>query len=93
MGGATKQTLQAMNTVRQSGLLTSALNTASAGIASTMGAVGGIVDSVAKVGSGGLGEFGKLVNKITSSVGNKPTPVESYVAMVTSQNVKQATMA
>lgn len=82
-----------MNTVRQSGLLTTALNTASTGIASTIGAVGGIVDSVAKVGSDGLGEFGKLVNKITSSSGNKPTPVESYVAMVTSQNPKQATMA
>jgi hypothetical protein len=35
----------------------------------------------------------QMVNKMTQSVGHKPTPVESYVSMVTKQNAKGATMA
>ena len=93
MAGAAKQTMQATNQVRQAGVLSSTLNAASQGISSTIGAVGSIADSVAKVGTQGLGSLGKMVNKMTQSVGNKPTPAESYVAMVTKQNAKGATMA
>jgi hypothetical protein len=77
--------------------MTSALNTASSGISSTIGLVGDVASSVVKASSGvagkAIGEFGNLVNRMTTSSGNKPTPVENYVTMVTKQNAKNMTVA
>ena len=33
-----------------------------------------------------VGEFGKLVNRITTGVGNKPTPIENYVDFVVKED-------
>ena len=43
--------------------------------------------------SSAIGGLGKLVNRMTTSMTNKPTPVESYVGMITKQDTKYATMA
>ena len=76
--------------------MTSALNAATSGISSGMSLVGQVASSVAKVStsaaSGVIGTLGNLVNRMTTSPGNKPTPVESYVAMVTKNNTKNMTM-
>lgn len=77
--------------------MTTALNEAADGISSGMKLVGDVATSVTKVSTGAAGavvdELGSLVNRMTQSPGNKPTPVESYVAMVTKNNTKNMTMA
>lgn len=77
--------------------MTSALNSAASGISSTIGLVGDVASSVTKAAGGvagaAVGELGSLVNRMTSSSGNKPTPIESYVGMVTKQSTKGMTMA
>ena len=45
------------------------------------------------VAGAAVGEFGNLVNRMMTSKGNKPTPIESYVGMVTKQSTKGMTMA
>ena len=59
--------------------------------------VGNVSDSVLNATTGvaghAIGEFGKLVERISNSGGNKPTPIEAYVGMVTKDNPKEQTMA
>ena len=76
------------------------MNTASRGIANTIGVAGNLASSVISAstsidGSGisGIGNLAKSVGRMTSSRGNKPTPIESYVIMVTNSNSKAPTMA
>ena len=59
-----------------------------------MGSVSsGIVKTTGEYASSAVGGLGKLVNRMTTSMTNKPTPVESYVGMITKQDTKYATMA
>lgn len=78
---------KATNAVRNSGVMTSALNAAQSTISSSLGVVGKVASSVAKTGGGvaatAVGDLGKLVTRMTSPTGGKPTPLESYVTMVT----------
>ena len=76
------------------------MNTASRGIANTIGVAGNLSSNVISAstsidGSGisGLGNLAKSVGRMTSSRGNKPTPMESYVGMVAHDNSKAPTMA
>lgn len=77
--------------------MTSALNDAAKGISSGIGLVGKVATSVTRISTGAAGSvvsgLGGLVNRMVQSPGNKPTPVESYVAMVTKNNTKNMTMA
>lgn len=77
--------------------MTSALNTAAAGISSSIGLVGDVATSVVKASGGvagqAIGELGRLVDRMTTSSGSKPTPVETYVGMVTKHSTKGMTMA
>lgn len=73
------------------------MNTASSGIAGTIGLVGDVASSVARASGGvagnAIGEFGSLVSRMTMSSGNKPTPLETYASMVTNHNAKGMTAA
>lgn len=100
ISGKINQSIQATNQVRNSGVLTSSLNSASRGIASTIGVAGNLASSVISAstsiaGSGisGIGNLAKSIGRMTSSRGNKPTPIESYVGMVANDNSKAPTMA
>ena len=100
ISGKINQSIQATNQVRNSGVLTSALNSASRGIASTIGVAGNLASSVmdastsiAGSGISGIGNLAKSIGRMTSSRGNKPTPIESYVGMVANGNSKAPTMA
>lgn len=77
--------------------MTSALNTAASGISSSIGLVGDVASSVVKASGGvagaAIGTLGQLVDRMTTSSGNKPTPVETYVGMVTKHSTKGMTMA
>lgn len=78
-------------------MMTSALNAAQGAISGGLGVVDRVATSVARTAATttgqALGEFGGLVERMTSSYGNKPTPVESYVGMVTKQDSAYSTMA
>ena len=100
ISGKINQSIQATNQVRNNGILASSLNTASRGIANTIGVAGNLSSNVISAstsidGSGisGLGNLAKSVGRMTSSSGNKPTPIESYVIMVANSNSKAPTMA
>ena len=100
ISGKINQSIQATNQVRNSGVLTSALNSASRGIASTIGVAGNLASSVmdastsiAGSGISGIGNLAKSIGRMTSSRGNKPTPIESYVGMVANGNSKAPTTA
>ena len=99
ISGAINQSVQATNQVRNSGMVTGALNSASRGIASTIGSVGNMATSVVQNGTSlaasgisSIGNLAKSVERMTSSRGNKPTPIESYVTMVANSNSKSPTM-
>jgi hypothetical protein len=95
--GAFKQVNSATNMVRKSGIMTQTLNVAQKGISGTLGVVGDVTSSVIKVSSGvagsTIGEFGKLVDRMTSGSETKPTPLDSYVGMVLKDNPVQSSMA
>ena len=76
------------------------MNSASRGIASTIGVAGNLASSVmdastsiAGSGISGIGNLAKSIGRMTSSRGNKPTPIESYVRMVANGNSRAPTMA
>lgn len=72
------------------------MNAAADGILQNMGIVGKVAQSVLNVQSqsgSSIGNFGKLVQRMTTSNRDAPTPVESYVAMVTKTDAKNATTA
>lgn len=46
-----------------------------------------------KVGGQGIEKFGQMVGRMVQTPGNKPTPVESYVAMVTKHPAKNMATA
>ena len=83
---------EATGNVRRVGTLASTLNSAATGITSSLGLVGKVAGSVVEAASGvagsTLGEFGSLVNRMVNVKGNKPTPMESYVGMVTKEKMK-----
>ena len=95
--GVLNQVERASQETKKVGLATSALNLAKDGIEGTFGLVGEVTGTVTKgtLGIAGdvFGGFGKLVKRMTTSTGNKPTPVESYVGMVTKENPKLAATA
>ena len=87
MDKATNQAASATKDVRKAGTITTSLNNASETIANGIGLVGDVASSVVKAtGSTSgkiIGEFGGLVDRMFSSLGNKPTPVENYIDNVT----------
>ena len=64
-------------------IMSSALTGASSTIASSIGGVGDLASKVIGFTGEGLGGLGGLMQRMTSSPSAKPTPVESYVSMVT----------
>jgi hypothetical protein len=52
-----------------------------------------VTKATGSVAGAAVGSLGNLIGRMTSSPGNKPTPVESYVGMVTKQDSKASTMA
>lgn len=81
--------MAATNEVRQTGLLASALNLASTGIQGSIGLVGRVADSALGVG----GDLAKVVGRMAGTNNTSPTPIESYVSMVSRQNATNATAA
>lgn len=80
--------------------MSTALNTAANAIASSTGLVGDVAKSVFNAGSGATpqgnqttGNFGTLINRMTTSNSAKPTPLEGFVTMVTKQNANGSTRA
>ena len=90
--------MQAKADVGSTSIMSTALNTAANGIASATGMVGDIVKSVFNAGGGEVqgsstNDFGTLINRMTTSNSAKPTPLESFVTMVTKQDAKGSTKA
>ena len=82
--------------VGNTSMMGTALNAAAAGIASSTGIVGDVARSVFNAGGGhyvgnATGDFGALINRMTTSNSAKPTPMESFVGRVTKQNAKGST--
>lgn len=78
--------------------MSTALNTAAYGIASSTGMVGDVMKSVHNAGVGtqqtnSSNDFGALINRMTTSNSAKPTPLEGFVTMVTKQDAKGSTKA
>ena len=95
--GAMRQMVYAKGEVGNTSVMATALNAAATGIASSTGVVGDVARSVFNAGGGhatgnSTGDFGALINRMTSSPSAKPTPLESFVGMVTNQNAKGSTM-
>lgn len=96
--GAMRQMVYAKGDVGNNSIMGTALSAAATGISSSTGVVGDVARSVFNAGGGhsignSTGDFGALINRMTSSPGAKPTPLESFVGMVTKQNAKGSTMA
>lgn len=77
------QTTQAKNEVQNTSTMASALSGASNIISSSIGGVGDLASKVLGLTGSGIGELGGLIQRMTNSPSAKPTPVESYVSMVT----------
>ena len=94
--GALRQMTYAKSNVGSTSTMATALNAAAAGIYSSTGIVGDVARSVLNAGGGhaqgdATGDFGQLVNRMVTSNSAKPTPLESFVGMVTKQNAKGST--
>lgn len=94
--GALRQMAYAKSDVGSTSTMATALNAAAAGIYSSTGVVGDVARSVFNSGGGhaqgdATGDFGQLVTRMMTSNSAKPTPLESYVGMVTKQNAKGST--
>ena len=94
--GAMRQMVYAKGEVGNTSVMGTALNAAAVGIASSTGIVGDVARSVFNAGGGhytgnATGDFGALINRMTTSNSAKPTPMESFVGMVTKQNAKGST--
>lgn len=63
--------------------MSSALTGAQNLISSSIGGVGQLASKVLGFTGEGLGGLGGLIQRMTTSPSAKPTPVESYVSMVT----------
>jgi len=89
--------MQAKSDVGNTSVMSQALNTAASGIASATSVVGDVAKSVFDAGSGVLQQstssFGSLIGRMTTSNSAKPTPLESFVGMITKQNAKGSTMS
>lgn len=95
--GAMSQMVYAKGEVGNTSVMATALNSAAARIASSTGVVGDVARSVFNAGGGhasgnSTGDFGALISRMTTSPSAKPTPLESFVGMVTKQNAKGSTM-
>ena len=96
--GAMRQMVYAKGEIGNTSVMATALNAAATGIASSTGVVGDVARSVFNAGGGhatgnSTGDFGALINRMTSSPSAKPTPLESFVGMVTKQDATGSTMA
>lgn len=96
--GAMRQMVYAKGEVGNTSMMATALNAAATGIASSTGVVGDVARSVFNAGGGhamgnSTGDFGALVSRMTSSPSAKPTPLESFVGMVTKQDANGSSMA
>lgn len=95
--GAMRQMVYAKGEVGNTSVMATALNSAAARIASSTGVVGDVARSVFNAGGGHVSgnstrDFGALISRMTTSPSAKPTPLESFVGMVTKQNAKGSTM-
>lgn len=95
--GAMRQMVYAKGEVGNTSVMATALNSAAARIASSTGVVGDVARSVFNAGGGHASgnstrDFGALISRMTTSPSAKPTPLESFVGMVTKQNANGSTM-
>ena len=91
--------MQAKTAVGNTSIMSTELNTAANVIASSTGLVGDVANSVFNADGAGAvqgnstNDFGTLISRMTTSNSAKPTPLESFVTMVTKQDAKGSTKA
>lgn len=89
--GVAKQFSYASTIISDTKELNNQLNQALLDIHQKIGTVGKIATSVLKTGYD-VGEFGKLVRRMSVARNGRPTPVEEFVGMVTKRDTTGATM-
>ena len=83
--------MQAKAEVQNTSVMAKALNGAQNLISTSVNGVGRLASKVLSITGQGLGQLGGLVERMTKSSSDKPTPLETYAGLVSKQDMNGTT--